>query len=271
MSKRWAAVEADGDWLVLKQVETDEWFRGCGTPITTQDLIAAFKSTKYFNDLIDTNTIAIYVVGSRAIGLEKLTSDLDLIVIVDNPEIDVDGKLADTRLAYKGVAVHWKFYDYRELFYVNTSADKLAVFRQHICCRQPTHIYLADRGKKLNEYLMQNKLAITEFGAKLVAFSYKTDLLQYNDRILQRADLKKTLYHLVMASEILSGGIDYNFLLDVKQASPYEYNRLANMGFIDRLTDEIHWLIKYTASIDYNELSAQADIVNRNICNIVAN
>lgn len=269
MAKRWSPVEVNGNWLVLKQVETDEWYRGCGTPTDTNDLITAFKSTEYFNDLINANTIAIYVVGSRAIGLEKLTSDLDLIVIVDDPEIGVAGKFADTRLAYKGIAVHWKFYSYKELFYIDTSAEKLAVFRQQICYQQPVPIYLDNRGKKLNDYLIKNARYLTELGAKLTAFSYKAKLVLYKNTMLQKSDITKIMYHLAMASEILSGDIDIEFLLKIKHSSFFDYESLSNNGFIDRLTKEIHNLIEIADNIDYDELKTQTDAVNTDICNII--
>lgn len=270
MSKKWTIHAVDGDWAILKFKETDEWFRACATPIATEDLIDAFKQTKIFKNLIDNKAIAIYVVGSRTIGLDKPTSDLDLIVIVDDHEIDTRGKVADTRLSYKGVAVHWKFYDYRELFYIDDTADKLAVFRQQICYKQPIPVYLDNRGKKLNDYLVSNSKYLTEIGAKLVAFSYKNEILCYKDRPLQKADIRKTIYHLAMASEILSGKSDLDFLFEVKYAVYKDYESLISTGLMNRLTDAMHMLVEYTANIGYDILKKQTDAINMTICSLIA-
>lgn len=270
MSKKWCPVEIDGDWVVLSCIETDEDYKGShAATLTTEEIISAFKLTKFFKDLINNKTIAIYVVGSRAIGLNKPTSDLDLIVILDDQDIDTNGKSADIRLAYKGLPVHWKFYNYKELFYIDTAENMLAIFRQQICYTKPIPVYLDSRGKKLNDYLIKNGYCLTVLGAKLTAVSYANKLLQYKDRLIQKTDLKKPLYHLVMASEILSGSVDIDILYKVKFAAWSDYDDLFSTGLIHKLTNKLRKLVAEVIEINYNELKAQTDEVNATICNII--
>ena len=273
MGKKWYPVAIEDDWTVLKFLETDERYRSFTIPaITTDDLIIAFKQTSFFKGLITPKTIAIYVVGSRAIGLDKLTSDLDLIVIMDDLEIGSDGKMADTRLLYKGLPVHWRFYSYKELFYIDTAANMLAVFRQQLCYKQPFPVYLSDRGVRLNDYLIKNKEYLTTLGAKLTAFSYKDRLLQYNDKLLQAAEISKYLYHLVMSNEILSGAPENSMLLrEIKSAKPGDYASLLAKGLIDTLSDKLHKLAIKATNINYEELKLQTDEVNTIICSIINN
>lgn len=272
MRKKWCQTEVEGDWTVLRCIEADEDYKSTNTTeLTTEEILSAFKLTKFFNDLITTKTIAIYVVGSRAIGLNKLTSDLDLIVILDDQNIDDAGKSADIRLAYKGIPVHWKFYNYKKLFYIDTTENMLAIFRQQICYIKPIPVYLDNRGKKLNDYLIKNSEYLTVLGAKLTAVSYANKLLQYKDRIIQRIDLKKPLYHLIMASEILSGFVDTDMLYKVKFATWSDYEHLFNTGLIDKLTNKIHKLASEVINIKYNELKVQTDCVNAAIHNIISN
>jgi hypothetical protein len=268
--KKWCQTEVVGDWTVLRCLEADEDYKSTNTTaLTTEEILSAFKLTKFFKDLINSKTIAIYVVGSRAIGLNKLTSDLDLIVILDDQEIDVDGKSADIRLAYKGIPVHWKFYNYKKLFYIDAAENMLAIFRQQICYTKPIPVYLDNRGKKLNEYLIKNNSYLTTLGAKLTAVSYTNKLLQYKNRLIQKTDLKKPLYHLIMASEILSGSVDIDALYKVKFATLSDYEYLFSAGLISKFTHEIHKLATEAININYIELKTQTDEVNTAICNLI--
>lgn len=273
MGKTWCPVAIDGDWTILKHIETDERYRSFTIPaITTEDLIVAFKQSSFFQDLITPKTIAIYVVGSRAIGLDKLTSDLDLIVIMDDPEITKYGKTADTRLLYKGLPVHWKFYSYKELFYIDTTANMLAIFRQQLCYKQPLPVYLNDKGVMLNDYLIKNKSYLTMLGAKLTAFAYKDKLLQYKDRLVLDTEIHKYLYHLVMSNEILSGAPENSMLLcEIKYAKQRDYAQLLAKGLIDILSDKLHKLAIKATNIDYEELRLQTEEVNTAICSIINN
>jgi hypothetical protein len=103
----------------------------------------------------------------------------------------------------------------------------------------------------------------------LTAFSYKAKLVLYKNTTLQKSDITKIMYHLAMASEILSGDVDIEFLLKIKHSSFFDYESLSNNGFIDRLTKEIHNLIEISDNIDYDELKTQTDAVNTDICNII--
>lgn len=273
MSKRWYATEMDGDWAVLKFIEADKSYKSyindSIVPATTEELISAFKATKFFRDLINDKTIAIYVVGSRAIGLDKPRSDLDMIVIVDDQEIDSNGKSSDIRLSYRGLAVHWRLYSYKELFYINKTGEMLAIFRQQICYSKTIPVYLDDRGKKLNDYLIKNRRYLTKLGASLTAFSYKDKLSRYVNRSIKPLDLKKPMYHLAMASEILIGEVDIDFLSKIKSATYRDYKNLVGTGFIARLNYEIQKLIKESININYKELCYQTNAVNENICKII--
>lgn len=272
--KRWMPVESFQDWAKCELIEVA---RNTQKPATFQDyidteeILESFKKTPYYTELIEGQKIlAIYLIGSRSIGLQTPSSDLDLLVVLDHKKELVPEKSAHY-LMYKGLPVHYNTYCYDDLFTLNeiTKTERLFVQQLFYNC-EPYAVYLSKKGVKLHNFFIENRKELLTLGAKLVALTYKQQMNGLGIHPIRAYTISKWLYHPVMAYEILSDTVNTQLLLNLKSCTLRSYDKYeVKASLLKPLSEEVIKFNKLAATLTEEDLQYECDAVNNKITELL--
>lgn len=273
--RRLMPVETFQDWV---RFELQEVAIGTHKPIhfegpqETAKILDSFKQTPYYQELIkNKKVLAIYLVGSRSIHLERDVSDLDMIVILDK-KVDCPERSIAVRLSYKGIAVHYNSYGYTELFSEDqlTKTEKLFVQQLFFNKEPPYAVYLSEKGKKLQKFFVDNQKKLKILGAKLVMQSHSHTMKSLGYKPVRAHAISKWLYHPIMACEILTDTVDTDFLFNLKSCTFRDYDKhTVQTILISPLTAEIKKFNNTYANLNYDEINCECIAVNNEIINLL--
>lgn len=185
----------------------------------TSEFIEAFKNTPYYQKLFESREVlAIYVMGSRSVGIIDERSDYDLVIIT------LDGEYLDASdyryLVYNGKKVHWYYFPIEILFDLHFGREPkilCPIQLRNIC--EELVIYENPKYIDILHSLYRNKdkmslMAMYRFFE--AQQGYINEVLN-EGRILEKHHTKY-LYHLCVASYYLTGEeLDKDFLRVLKR------------------------------------------------------
>ncbi len=272
--RRWMPVESFQDWTKFEQIEVSPRTHGpvpSQGPQETATIIEEFKKTPYYLDIFNTyKVLAIYVVGSRSINMHTDTSDLDMIVILDEKR-SLFNVRPIARLAYKGIPVHYNMYSYEELFHFEdfTKTEKLFV-QQLFFGTEPIAVYLSEKGVKLHKYFVDNRERLLNLGASLVVKFHANTLKNYAIKPVRAHAISKWLYHPIMACEILTNTLNIELLSNIKNCTFRAHDKYdMKATIIKPLTIEVNKFNEVATALDQDKLTKEIDLVTEEIIKLV--
>lgn len=222
-----------------------------------KQFIESLKCTSYYNKFFERGeVIAIYILGSRSIGIIDEQSDYDIVVITTDGEIEDPSNIE--YLKYQGRKVHWYFRPITTLLSIH-----LKDLKGHLCPMQLRNlheglvIYSNPKYKTLLDVLNNIKNELSVLGAYtfyMAKEKYIAKILA--DQQILESSYSKILYHLCWASYYLTNEEPNEpFLASIKRIKwrpvPQEYKDLA-----------VQRLQIYKNYIDNNPLDIVTEIQN---------
>ena len=274
--RRYMPIETFDNWVRFEQQEVPlnmhkpVHFEG---PQETTEILASFKTTPWYQDIIkNPKVLALYLVGSRAIDLQRPESDLDMVVILDENGENLQNR-PTICLAYKGTSVHYNAYGYDEIFQVNDITHSEKLFVQQLFIKpEPYAVYLSEKGKKLHEFFKTNRESLLRLGAKLVAYSHASALKVFKVKPMRAHAIGKWLYHPVMACEILNNSVNPDLLFSLKTCTKREYDKHEfKTTLIKPLQKELIECYKVLDMLNYIDLIHDCKEINHKIASILNN